>query len=67
MTSFADRQFGDNRDTPARPTACPSCGSKAVGTLAKTITVGTMWRCQSCGGTWKAAKPPDLRRGNSGA
>ena len=40
----------------SRPAACPECGSKAVGTLAKTITPDTAWRCQGCGHVWKVAR-----------
>lgn len=40
-----------------RPT-CSSCGSTKVGTLAKEITKDTLWRCASCGETFKA---PPLR------
>lgn len=38
----------------ARPEACPFCGSRAVGTLAKVITSATHWRCQGCGEGWTA-------------
>jgi ribosomal protein L37AE/L43A len=38
---------------PARP-VCSSCGSTKVGTLAKEITKDTLWRCASCGETFKA-------------
>jgi len=46
-----------SQEPPQRPAACPSCGSKAVGTLAKVITIDTAWRCQACGEVWKVAKP----------
>lgn len=35
-----------------RPAACPECGSRAVGTLAKIITADTYWRCAACGTVW---------------
>ncbi len=37
-----------------RPEACPFCGSKAIGTLAKEVTSSTFWRCQACGEGWIA-------------
>lgn len=39
-------------ELPTRPT-CSSCGSPRVGTLAKEITKNTLWRCASCGETFK--------------
>jgi len=60
-TRDADRRTGIppvSSEPMSRPTACPSCGSKAVGTLAKTITPDTAWRCQACGDVWKVAKRP---------
>jgi ribosomal protein L37AE/L43A len=41
---------GDN--VGVRPTNCPDCGSRAVGTLAKIITPDTFWRCAACGIVW---------------
>jgi ribosomal protein L37AE/L43A len=38
-----------------RPTACPFCQGKRVDTLAKTITVATLWRCRECEATWTIA------------
>ena len=46
-------------DERRRPAACPFCKSKAVGTLAKEITIATYWRCQACGEIWNTAR---LRR-----
>jgi len=45
---------------PPRPT-CSHCGSPKVGTLAKEITKDTLWRCASCGETFKAAPPSRVR------
>jgi transposase-like protein len=42
-----------------KPAVCPSCGSQAVGTLAKAVTAETMWRCQRCGDSWQ------VQRGNA--
>jgi ribosomal protein L37AE/L43A len=42
-------------DEMSKPDTCPSCGSRAVGTLARTITPDTAWRCQACGVVWKVA------------
>jgi len=39
-----------------RPQACPACQSKAVGTLAKSITAATYWRCQACGEVWNVGR-----------
>ena len=45
------------REEPGlKPESCPSCGSKAVGTLAKVITTDTYWRCQGCGEIWNPAR-----------
>jgi ribosomal protein L37AE/L43A len=45
----------------SRPTTCPFCEGKRVDTLAKTITVTTLWRCRDCEQTWtfasRAASP----------
>jgi len=38
------------------PTQCPECRSKSVGTLSKTITPETYWRCQSCGAVWNETR-----------
>lgn len=51
-----------NQEPAQRPAACPACGSKAVGTLAKMITLDTAWRCQACGEVWKVAKRPTSSR-----
>jgi ribosomal protein L37AE/L43A len=52
-----------------RPDVCPFCRSKAVGTLAKVITISTYWRCQSCGEMWNPQRlertTPPPRRGSS--
>ena len=42
----------DEDQSAAKPAACPSCGSNAMGTLAKLITAASMWRCQACGHAW---------------
>ena len=41
----------DKKET-TRPSNCPECGSRAVGTLAKVITADTYWRCAGCGAVW---------------
>jgi ribosomal protein L37AE/L43A len=38
-----------------RPTTCPFCQGKRLDTLAKTITVTTLWRCRECEETWTIA------------
>jgi ribosomal protein L37AE/L43A len=53
------RQSSNKRmsnELAARP-ICPACNSSKVGTLAKEITAGSLWRCASCGETFKAATP----------
>ncbi|HTI43071.1 MAG TPA: hypothetical protein VL693_14695 [Vicinamibacterales bacterium] len=42
-------QSGDRPEAALRPSACPECGSRALGTLAKVITADTFWRCAACG------------------
>ncbi len=39
----------------ARPIACPFCQGKRIDTLAKTITVTSLWRCRECEETWTIA------------
>ena len=43
-----------------RPAMCPSCKSKVVDTLAKVITVTTVWRCRECDHTWTIGRGPRL-------
>jgi len=38
-----------------RPTTCPFCNGRIVGTLAKVINRLTLWRCRSCDRTWTIA------------
>lgn len=58
----------DSTSGASRPAACPFCGSKALGTLAKTITPRTHWRCARCGEGWSdislaaASRLPKTRR-----
>jgi hypothetical protein len=46
----------DPSEQARRPDACPFCGCRAVGTLAKQITTATYWRCQGCGEGWNVAQ-----------
>jgi hypothetical protein len=66
--------FGASRSAPPEqpvqcPDVCPFCQSKAVGTLAKVITVSTYWRCQACGEMWNPQRLESAtrlpRRGSS--
>jgi len=41
--------------TVARPTHCPFCNGTIFDTLAKVITVATLWRCRQCEETWTIA------------
>ena len=41
--------LSQRQESGLKPESCPSCSSKAVGTLAKVITIDTYWRCQGCG------------------
>jgi ribosomal protein L37AE/L43A len=38
-----------------RPTTCPFCHGTRVDTIAKIITVRTLWRCRECEETWTIA------------
>jgi ribosomal protein L37AE/L43A len=38
-----------------RPTMCPFCKGKIVDTLAKVISVTSLWRCRQCDETWTIA------------
>lgn len=49
--------------TVERPTACPFCKGRIIGTLAKVITTLTLWRCRSCERTWTIAS---LQRSSHG-
>jgi hypothetical protein len=42
-------------DIVTRPSECPYCRGKAVGTLAKVYTAKTMWSCGKCHRTWTLA------------
>ena len=55
-------RLSDGEQSERRPEACPFCGSKGIGTLAKQITSTTYWRCQACGEMWNVAQ---LERANS--
>jgi ribosomal protein L37AE/L43A len=41
-----------------RPTVCPFCKGKIIDTLAKVISVATVWRCRECDRTWTIASLP---------
>ena len=51
----------DLTETVTRPTECPFCKGKAIDTLAKVLTVRTMWRCRKCEQTWTIATLPPTR------
>jgi ribosomal protein L37AE/L43A len=38
-----------------RPAACPFCSGKIIDTLAKVVTVTSLWRCRHCDKTWTIA------------
>jgi len=42
-------------DEITRPTKCPFCHGKIIDTLAKVLTVKTLWRCRECEETWTLA------------
>jgi DNA-directed RNA polymerase subunit RPC12/RpoP len=50
-----DSAASGNSLAVSRPTACPFCGSKALGTLAKVLSRETYWRCAKCGQGWSIA------------
>ena len=60
VSSYKGRELVDRpfeREEPVlKPASCPSCGSTAVGTLAKVITAETYWRCQGCGEIWNPGR-----------
>jgi ribosomal protein L37AE/L43A len=41
-----------------RPTMCPYCKGKIIDTLAKVITVTSVWRCRECDQTWTIGRGP---------
>ena len=43
-----------SEETVERPDMCPFCRSTNFGTVAKTITTSTYWRCEACGEIWNA-------------
>jgi ribosomal protein L37AE/L43A len=47
-----DSKFDEN---VARPGVCPFCKGRIIDTLAKVITVTTVWRCRECDQTWTIA------------
>ncbi len=38
--------------TVTPPAACPTCKSKELTTVSKTVTAATYWRCTTCGEVW---------------
>ena len=50
--AMSDSRFNEAID---RPIACPFCQGKRIDTLAKAVTVTTVWRCRECDGTWTIA------------
>ena len=55
----------DRRDDALveRPTTCPFCNGRIIGTLAKVVTKLTLWRCRTCDRTWTIASLEPRRRG----
>jgi ribosomal protein L37AE/L43A len=49
---MSQSRFGE---AVTRPTTCPFCRGTRVDTIAKTITVKTLWRCRECEETWTIA------------
>jgi len=41
--------------TVPRPAMCPHCHGTKFDTLAKVVTVMSLWRCRECEGTWTIA------------
>jgi len=52
-TSMNEPEFNEK---VLRPTMCPFCKSRSVDTLARQITVRTLWRCRKCESTWAIDK-----------
>ena len=44
-----------------RPTVCPFCNGRIIDTLAKVLSVTTVWRCRGCDRTWTIASLPAQR------
>jgi len=46
-------------DNVTRPARCPFCNGTVLDTLARVITVNSMWRCRHCEKTWtiKSLRP----------
>jgi ribosomal protein L37AE/L43A len=61
-TTMSESRFNEAVN---RPTACPFCQGKRLDTLAKTITVTTLWRCRECDGTWTIASRASTARSPS--
>jgi len=59
--SVYKNSMSDSPETVTRPTECPFCKGKAIDTLAKVLTVRTMWRCRKCEQTWTIATLPATR------
>jgi hypothetical protein len=38
------------------PATCPSCGSRDLTTVSKTVDVTTYWRCVTCGEVWNVSR-----------
>ena len=65
MSADTTRSNRDGAAAPADaavtwPTVCPFCKGKVIDTLAKVISVTTLWRCRVCDTTWTIARlaPP---------
>ncbi len=54
----------DPNDAITRPTRCPFCQGRVIDTLAKVITVSSLWRCRECEGTWRLATRPGPSAGS---
>jgi ribosomal protein L37AE/L43A len=54
--------MSESNEVVIRPTLCPFCRNKVIDTLAKVITVTTLWRCRVCEKTWTIASDAASRR-----
>lgn len=53
--SVATMSEWSSHEVVTRPVVCPFCRSKIIDTLAKVVTLTTLWRCRRCEGTWTIA------------
>lgn len=56
---FLSSDRGRNGEADASrvlPSACPTCKSAAITTMAKVPNPQSYWRCEACGDVWNGAR-----------